>query len=166
MGVLRWGEIMQNNPTRIIYHHSELSSPHDIEDVRLWHTAPKLKNEEKKIPGKIYGNGWDDVGYHWFIGKNGLLQKGRGELIAGAHCYGYNRSSIGICLEGNMDVEEWTKEQMLIFLRLSKDLFGRYPITIEKVGGHREYGSPKTCPGTKIDCERVRNLLRLYMYLN
>lgn len=157
---------MHNKPIYLIFHHSELARPHGIEEVRLWHTAPKLKDGEIPKPGKVYGNGWRDVGYHWFLRKDGTLEAGRNESTSGAHCYGYNRKSIGVCFEGDMDVEDWTKEQTLIFLLLTKDLLARYPITIDNVKGHNECGSPKTCPGTNIDCDRVRNLLRLYMYLN
>ena len=157
---------MRNNPTYIVFHHSELASPHSIKDVKLWHTSPKLRVGETPEPGKIYGNGWRDVGYHRFLRKDGSIEKGRDYETPGAHCWGYNRKSIGICIEGNMDFQNWTKEQTLSFMRLTKDLLARYPITIDRVRGHNECGSSKTCPGTNIDCERIRNLLRLYMYLN
>ncbi len=143
---------MTNVPRNIVFHTVSSSGDHDISDIKAWHKARGMRT----------------VGYHYYIRRNGQLQKGREEDEIGAHCIhqGMNRKSIGICLEGHGDYKMWTQQQTLIFLRLVKDLFYRYPITVEHVLGHRETGSLKTCPGTLIDCEKVRNLLRLYMYLN
>jgi len=38
---------------------------------------------------------WDDIGYNFLIGENGLVYEGRGWKYVGAHRSGYNNRSIG-----------------------------------------------------------------------
>ena len=153
---------MLNRPVWLILHHSEATYSHDIEEVRLWHTLPKPPKGTDPIPG-VHGNGWRDVGYQYFIRKDGERQKGREEWVRGAHCWGYNGQSIGVCMEGNFDVEVPTYEQILEFLNLSTYIMKKYPIiTPDKIRGHRECRSRKTCPGTNISCDRIRQLVKTY----
>jgi len=140
---------MSNHPSYIVIHTAAAKGNHPISDIRAWHLA----------------RGFNDVGYHYYIRHNGDLEVGRPEEVVGAHCIhrGLNKKSIGICFEGHGDYEQWTYEQLITFLQLARDLMIRYPITPDRIIGHREAGSPKTCPGTLIDCDRVRNLILLYL---
>lgn len=75
---------------RIIIHCSASDNPNEtIEDIRRFHTAPPPM-----------GRGWRDVGYHFFIRKDGTVEPGRPVEKIGAHCFGANGDSIGICLSG------------------------------------------------------------------
>lgn len=56
-------------------------------EIRRWH-------KEK---------GWADIGYHYVIRRNGVLEVGRDESTVGAHAVGHNARSIGICLVGGID---------------------------------------------------------------
>src|SRR5471030_3257168 len=47
--------------------------------------------------------GFDTVGYHYVIRRNGELETGRRESAVGAHVKGHNANSIGICLAGGVD---------------------------------------------------------------
>jgi len=54
--------------------------------------------------------GWSDIGYHYVIRRNGAVELGRdldkdGDVDEeiGAHAYGHNATSIGICLIGGVD---------------------------------------------------------------
>ena len=42
-------------------------------------------------------NHWSDIGYHFYITKDGVIHDCRPVNITGAHCKGYNSCSIGIC---------------------------------------------------------------------
>ena len=44
--------------------------------------------------------GWDGIGYHKVIQRNGAIELGRPEYWVGAHVYGYNKNSLGVCLIG------------------------------------------------------------------
>ena len=49
--------------------------------------------------------GFKDIGYHFYITRNGELHHCRPVSEPGAHVRGFNRHSIGICYEGGLDEE-------------------------------------------------------------
>lgn len=119
---------------KIIVHCSDSDNPkHDnIETIRQWHT--------EKPPR---GNGWSDVGYHFFIKSNGDIEKGRHISVTGAHVRGQNHDSIGICLHGKTN---FTDAQFRTLNRLVHSLCFDYGIKINQVFGHRDFDTGKTCP--------------------
>jgi len=57
--------------------------------------------------------GWDDIGYNFLVGgNNGYIFQGRGWNHTGAHCKGFNPTSIGI------DVLKIERKQYFILLFL------------------------------------------------
>ena len=52
--------------------------------------------------------GWDGVGYHKIIQRDGTVENGRPEYWIGAHVYEHNQESLGICLIGK---NQFTKKQ-------------------------------------------------------
>ena len=44
-----------------------------------------------------------DIGYHYYITRDGHIHAGRPEEQTGAHCKNHNSHSIGICYEGGLD---------------------------------------------------------------
>lgn len=132
-----------NKPEYIIIHTAAFRGHADIDEVRRWHLE----------------RGFSDVGYHYYIRRSGELQKGREENVAGAHCRnrGMNRKSIGVCFEGDGDHEYWTIHQWNAFYLLVGSLATRHAIAVEDILGHRETGSPKTCPGNLVDMDQVRS---------
>lgn len=136
---------MQNDPSYLIIHTAaHEGSGYDIEDVDRWHRQ----------------RGWQMVGYHYFILKDGTVQRGRPDALHGAHCRdgGMNTRSLGICFQGHGDLEAWTAEQEEAFRQLAAQKMEAYDIPVENVHGHRRYSPVKTCPGTKIDMDEVRAL--------
>ena len=143
---------------RIVIHCSD-SFWGSVSEIRDWH---------------VNGNGWSDIGYQYIIdnGKiktdyyldcmNGTIEIGRpidGDMIAessekGAHAYGYNSDSIGICLIGK---ERFTPFQFSGLFFLVSDLMTRFKIDLENVVGHYELDPKKTCPN--IDMDSFRKLL-------
>lgn len=86
--------------------------------------------------------GWDGIGYHWVIRRDGTLEQGRSESTIGAHAYGHNQGSIGICMVGGMPDCNYTAAQWRCLEALVRDLLARYDC---KVIGHRDV-SEKPCP--------------------
>ena len=95
--------------------------------------------------------GFVDVGYHYYIRKDGTIQEGRPLNQIGAHAKGYNTGSIGICYEGGLDANrkpkdtrtEAQKKSMLVLLKATLKL---YP-TITRICGHRDLPKvAKDCP--------------------
>jgi len=48
----------------------------------------------------VNGNGWNDIGYHFVVYRDGSVHVGRPIEQAGAHCKGHNAHSIGIVYVG------------------------------------------------------------------
>lgn len=101
---------------------------HDnIEVIRQWHLE----------------RGFDNVGYHYFINGLGQIQKGRDLSTVGAHCYGHNRLSIGICLHGEHDFKQSQFESLL---KLLSELCDKFKISKDRVFPHNHFNKNKTCP--------------------
>lgn len=130
---------------RAVVHCSFTMPEQDIgaDDIRIWH---------------VRDNGWSDIGYHYVIRRDGRVERGRYEdgdnnLDAGevgAHAYGFNRDSIGICLVGGMSEHgkedcNYTRAQYNALSSLLIGLTVRIP-GIE-ILGHRDLPHVvKTCP--------------------
>ena len=114
----------------LILHHAAATSC-TAEDVHRWHV----------------GNGWAGIGYHYLVRKDGTIYRGRPEDTVGAHAYGANSHSIGVCFEGNYEVEQsMPAAQLAAGQTLVADIKRRWGIT--KVIGHKDVaGSTTDCPG-------------------
>ena len=85
--------------------------------------------------------GFKDIGYHYYITRDGLQHIGRPLWQSGAHCRGHNRDSIGICYEGGLDdlgraADTRTEPQRDTLRRLLASLQRRFPQAI--LLGHRD----------------------------
>ncbi len=106
---------------------SDVKAHDNIEIIREWH---------------VEDNGWLDVGYHYFITKNGTIQEGRPlEKVPSAQ-KGHNTGSIAICLSGD-HIDLFTQKQFEALLDLCAQINkSYYRIAFH---GHCEV-SEKTCP--------------------
>lgn len=120
------------NPKGIIIHCSD--SPQgrgdDINTIRQWHLA----------------RGFKDVGYHFVILEDGLIQTGRAENVLGSHAKGYN-DYLGICLIG---IDTFTSAQFASLKSLCKELIDKYNFKLDNVKGHCAVNPNKTCPNFNV----------------
>jgi N-acetylmuramoyl-L-alanine amidase len=86
-------------------------------------------------------DGWDGIGYHAVIKRNGEIERGRPHYWIGAHVKGYNRGSLGICLIGR---DEFTDDQMTALRELLLEWMDLYPLA--EIIGHRDLDPHRTCP--------------------
>ena len=138
---------------KIILHTAEYRGKADVETIRRWHLE----------------KGWDDIGYHYVITGSmydykAEIQPGRDLIYQGAHAFGCNGNSIGICLTGHGDHMEWTEAQMSLLRDLVYTLRISYDIPYSNIIGHREtwyekLHRNKTCPGKLIDMNEIRKFL-------
>lgn len=104
------------------------------EDVDRWHKE----------------NGWSGIGYHYFVRRDGLVEKGRDEEKIGTHVKGHNSDSIGICYAGGVDKkgkesDNKTDKQSFSMILLVHYLKSKYPGI--QILGHRDFqGVKKFCP--------------------
>lgn len=113
-----------------VYIHCSASDRPEHDDVsvmRQWHLA----------------NGWSDVGYHYFIRKDGEIQAGRSVENTPAGQKGHNRGSIAICLHG-LDESKFAANQFNSLRDLCAAINGNYSTALE-YHGHCEVSS-KSCP--------------------
>lgn len=120
---------------RIIVHGADTPEDMDVgvNAIRQWHTDPKPK-----------GNGWDDIGYHFVIRRDGTREVGRDFDTPGAHCRGYNKTSVGICLAGGKPRFNYTRSQLTALEQLIYELLDQHPKA--RVHGHHTFDPTKTCP--------------------
>lgn len=129
--------------TRIIIHCTATPAGRNVTvaDIDKWHRA----------------RGFTGIGYHYVIYTDGSVHEGRPEGKIGAHCLGYNTSSIGIAYvggltpDGSAPADTRTEAQKTALRSLVAELRSKYPGST--VHGHREFAS-KACP-----CFDVRNEL-------
>ena len=95
--------------------------------------------------------GFYDIGYHFYIRKDGTMTQHRMLLEVGAHARPYNGGSIGICYEGGLDEQgkpcnTMTTEQETRLIDLFRNLKILFPKA--KIVGHRDLPgtTPKECP--------------------
>jgi len=131
---------MSRPVNKLVVHYSATPEgrEHDVRDIDRWH-------REK---------GWRMVGYHYVITLDGTVQTGRPEHMAGAHAYGHNSDSIGICYIGGTDAKGRSKNTLTdaqeeSLIHLLKLLKRRYPTA--EVVGHRDLsGAATECPGFNV----------------
>ena len=89
------------------------------------------------------------IGYHYVVRRNGEIEQGRPEWLAGAHCMNHNKYSIGVCYEGGLNArgqpaDTRTPEQKAALRTLLADLHRRYPRAV--IVGHHDLNPQKACP--------------------
>lgn len=144
------------------------ATPHGAEStlkaIRAFHMLPVAQG----------GRGWRDCGYHEVITKDGAFHLGRPldddhdfePWEFGAGVAGANDRLIHICCTGHGDLSDFTPAQHATLARRAAQRiiqFGLPTVDAIPVWGHAEcdeiLGMPriwKTCPGTKVDMNRIR----------
>lgn len=136
----------------VIIHCSATGGNMDIgaREIKKWHTDPKPA-----------GRGWADIGYHYVIRLNGQVELGRDRdkdgLVmdeVGAHAFGWNKHSIGICLVGGIGSDgksaaTFTRDQQVALSALLIALRQTFPGI--RIMGHRDTGANKDCPCFDVD---------------
>lgn len=93
--------------------------------------------------------GFANIGYHFYITRDGMVHAGRPLHQEGAHAQGFNKYSIGICYEGGLSsdghpADTRTDAQRATLEALLTRLHTDYPKA--RIVGHRDL------PGVKKDC--------------
>ena len=131
----------------VVIHCSATPPEMDIgaDEIRRWHV------EER---------GWDDIGYHVVIRRDGGVEGGRSPRLAGTHVRGHNQRSIGVCLVGGSRDDgapdtphpyftpaQW--RTLLIVPRIVETWARNGAIDLApdwRILGHRDLDPKKACP--------------------
>lgn len=122
-------KLNQSNVKYIVIHHTAKQGNTTPEEVNQWH-----KNK-----------GWVGIGYHRFIERDGTITRCRPLYAQGAHVYGHNHESWGVCLAGDFRYEKPTKAQMESLTHVLKDDLLKIVPTV-KIVGHKDLYLTE-CPG-------------------
>lgn len=127
-----------NDPKYLVIHCSATPAHMNIgvEEINRWHVE----------------RGFNQVGYHFIIRRDGVVQRGRPEAVIGAHTLGYNVNSLGICMVGGTDKKgrpenNFTSQQWIALYNLCTKLTNKY--TINAIRGHNEVDT-KACPSFSV----------------
>ena len=126
--------------TKIVVHCSATPSDRDVDaaEIRRWH---------------VDENGWDDIGYHFVIRRDGTIEPGRDLDAVGAHCLSVNYESVGVCLVGGLDTDlsplaDYMPAQMRSLEILLDGLVPRFESPLPDVVAHSDLDDGKPdCPG-------------------
>lgn len=98
---------------------------------------------------------WNGIGYNFYVRKNAEVWEGRPDWAVGAHAgTSINPTSIGICFEGDFEVEQMGDAQFNAGVELIKYLnvkYGNLPIE-----PHVKY-MDTDCPGKNFPLQELRN---------
>lgn len=97
----------------------------------------------------IRHRGFSDIGYHFYLTRDGEIHRGRPLEKTGAHCLHHNRHSIGICYEGGLDAasqpaDTRTPAQKASLIALLRELRRLFPRAL--IVGHHDLNPVKPCP--------------------
>lgn len=127
---------------RLTIHHS--TSPDvSVEEIRRWHLA----------------RGFSDVGYHFCIRKNGMLEIGRPLTRMGAHVKGKNKENIGIVLTGNFQYHPPSDAQYSTLKCVLIVLMHAFGIPNNNIFLHRELANT-LCPGKFFNLDKALDKYR------
>lgn len=109
--------------------------------VHVTATPPSANIGAKEVDAMHRARGFNGIGYHYVIRRNGKVEPGRPENQVGAHVENFNSISVGVSLVGGVDAkgrpqDNKTPEQERALEQLLRELSGRYPGA--KICGHRD----------------------------
>ena len=128
-----------SNIKRIILHHTGETVLQSVERIHEIH-----KNS----------NGWAGIGYHFYVRKDGKIYEGRPLDCVGAHATNNNSDSIGICAEGNYEIEIMGDIQKNSTKELVASLKADKRFTINKVQKHGDVQAT-SCPGKNYPFDEI-----------
>jgi len=120
-------------------------------------TYKRMDIGKKEITEWHKARGFNDVGYHYIIRRDGTIEQGRELKTIGAHAKGYNSTSIAICYVGgkgdnNQPEDNRTTKQKEAMQDLVTALKKEFP-DAEVVGHGNLPGVKKACPCFNVKSE-------------
>lgn len=124
------------NVDSIAFHHMAHET-WDVKDIEKYH---------------VYENGWDAIGYNYWIAFDGTVYEGRG-LNKGAGVANHNSHIISIGFQGDFEVQIPTLEQYEAARELVYFLKEKIP-GIKNIGCHRDWNAT-VCPGKNFNIKKI-----------
>ena len=133
----------------------------DIKYIVIHHSATKNGSPLSFAKYHVESRNWPGIGYHYVIGKDGIIHKTNNLTTMSYHAGSCNRQGIGICLIGNFEEDRPTQEQYNALAKLTKELQKKYSWLIIKK--HKDL-TKTNCPGNNFDITYLQTLLQPKIY--
>ncbi len=130
-----------SNVRKLVQHHMAHET-WDFDDVQHYHRA---------------GNGWNGIGYNYWISFDGKIYEGRG-IAQGAHVSGHNNYTLGIGYQGHFDRQRMTDAQLRAGAELNAWLVDKYNLTTSDIIGHNDLALT-ACPGRNFRMDELRQMV-------
>lgn len=131
--------------------------PSEIETVAIHHSATLTGDGLAFARYNVTNRKWRGTSYWLVVRRSGLVQKCCNMTDVTPHVGSSNRSAIGICFEGNFDMQEPTASQWQAGVEaVASTIRSLEKARQVKPKGHREYPGYfwKSCPGRRFDMTR------------
>ena len=122
-----------------------------IRKIIVHHSAvPAAISAEQIAEFNVQKSDWPGIGFHYFIGVDGVTQQTNDLTTISYHTGGQNGDSIGVALAGDFDETEPNQAQITAGAHLIAWLLDHLNIALTAVHGHKEFAKT-TCPGQQWD---------------
>jgi len=126
----------------VVCHHSA-SRTDSVESIRRYH---------------IEERGWDDIGYHIIIDRDGKLVIGRNWESQGCHGQNdFNKHYLGLCVLGNFEEDTMRESQLACLLRVVAGLSRLFLWDSSHWIAHRDV-KDTLCPGKNFPMAEVKKM--------
>ena len=125
--------------------------PSKVEYIVEHHIAGKGFSAQE-IHAFHLSKGWSGIAYHLYVRQDGTVYRGRPIDKKGGHAENYNSVSIGICAEGNFDIEGMSDVQKKALIEATQYVKSIYPNA--KVVRHSDLNAT-ACPGKNYPFEQI-----------
>lgn len=125
--------------SEIVLHHTAVTVPQSVEVIHNYY----LNRKDDNFIG---------IGYNFYVRKDGTVWQGRPIWAQGGHCFSHNHKSVGICFEGNFDVEKMNDKQKKAGVELIKYVLSVYPKC--KIYKHKQLNNT-ACPGKNFPFDEI-----------
>lgn len=161
--------------SRIIVHctDSEFGDARLVNDLHTGQQNPLIPLAWPSGTESYYRNPFRKIGYHYLIlngftrpGEyqaelDGCIEPGRSEEEEGAHCYGQNHDSLGVCLVGK---QLFSARQLYCALPdLLTRLGEKYSLCCHDIYAHYEFSQVKSCPN--VDIALIRKICNAWQQM-
>ncbi len=150
------------DPSKVSPKKTPLEFDWNYHTIVLHHSGDGLDTHVNAIENlHITKNNWEDVGYHFVIGRaehnESKIYEARPLPFKGSHASGKNSKKIGIMVEGDFDHQWWDIDdevepnQVVLLRKLISSLLNYFPIV--KLIGHSDVSGKEIgdgCPGEKL----------------
>ena len=136
------GRFVRHTIKRLTVHHS------GVEFARNWRGPARIRSAQRfHQTGK---RRWPDIAYHFLMDLRGNIYEGRPVWARGDTGTRYDTTShFLVCLLGNYDEQQPTRQQLVALERLLAWASQRYGVSPATISSHRDYART-SCPGVHL----------------